>query len=397
MDMPQRNSGVAASGAMIGRVAVTRLTLTRFRCYEQARLDLADGPGLVVLTGANGAGKTNILEAVSYLSPGRGLRGAAMSDVTRLGADRPWAVAAMVTARDPGGAPEEVRVGTGPAEDGTGRRVVRLDGEPDRGGRALADRWAVNWLTPAMDRLFVEAPAGRRRFLDRMVLGLYPDHGRQVAAYERAMRERNRLLADGRGDPAWLRAVEGRMAAHAVAVAHARLDYAGQLAGVLDTTGDGPFPRAHLALDGWLEERLQDGTPPVEAEDAYRERLSRGRGEDQAAGRARLGVHRTDLVVTHGDKAMPAPLCSTGEQKALLVALVLAGSRMQAQLTGRAPILLLDEVAAHLDSHRRRGLFDQLEALGSQCWLTGTDRALFESLESRARFLTVADATVRNA
>jgi len=412
-----RKEGPIGAGEAIAApldLSVASLTLTRYRSYEKARLSLGGAAPLVVLTGPNGAGKTNVLEALSYLAPGRGLRRAALGEVTRFGADGPWAVAAELMLGD-----EPVRVGTGieagPAsaasgdDDGdedegsaTGRRLVRIDGETVTSTNALGDRWSVSWLTPQMDRLFIEAPSGRRRFLDRLVIGLYPDHSRQIAAYERVMRERNRLLAD-RGthaDPAWVSALEARMAEHGAAVAAARLEFAGQLAGFLaEPKGEeaAAFPEARLAIDGWLEGLMADGMAPVEAEAAYRAKLAEARRMDAATGRAAVGPHKTDLLVVHGPKDMPAGLCSTGEQKALLIALTLADARLVAAHRGRAPLLLLDEVAAHLDADRRAALFAVLASLKGQCWLTGTDRSVFAAAESGAEFFNVEGGIVRPA
>jgi DNA replication and repair protein RecF len=398
---------MASSGGHSG-VYVSSLTLTDFRCYQSTRLTLKGDHPMVVLVGPNGAGKTNVLEALSYLAPGRGLRGAPLGEVTRqaaAGAGRTgggtgggkngWAVAAALDL-----AGEDVKVGTGldaGDDSATARRLVRVDGDNKTSTNALGERWSVTWLTPQMDRLFLEGPSARRRFLDRLTLGLYPDHSRQVGAYERVMRERNRLLGDrGAGaDPAWLTALEARMADHAVAVAIARLDFAGQLAGRLESADDGPFPKALLAIDGWLEGEIADGLAAVEAEAALRDRLASNRRRDAAAGRALEGVHKTDLVVTHAPKEMRADLCSTGEQKALLIALVLANAKLQAAQKGMAPLMLMDEVAAHLDAHRREALFEALAGLGSQCWLTGTDRGLFEALEGRAEFYTVEGGEIR--
>ena len=351
----------------------------------------------MVLTGENGAGKTNVLEALSYLAPGRGLRRATISEVANQTATSPWAVAATLDVVG-----EDVRVGTGQdmgGNDAGGKRLVRLDGQTAANSNVLGDRWSVTWLTPQMDRLFLEGPSSRRRFLDRLVLGLYADHSRQVGASERVMRERNRLLSEkgSRADPAWLSAIGARMAEHAVAVATARLDYAGQLAGQLADAEDGPFPKAELAIDGWLEGLLADGMAAVEAEAAYRDRLQAERARDIASGRTREGVHKTDLVVTHAPKAMRADLCSTGEQKALLIALVLANAKLQSAIRGQAPLMLLDEIVAHLDGERRSALFEALAALGGQCWLTGTDRSLFAALEGRAEFFDVCGGVIQPA
>ena len=380
-------------------VYVRSLMLTDFRSYGAVSLKPEGTSPLIVLTGPNGAGKTNVLEALSYLAPGRGLRRAPMAEVARQHCNGPWAVAATLEIKG-----DAVKVGTGQdgsADDASGRRLVRIDGHTVGSSNVLGDHWSVTWLTPQMDRLFIEGPASRRRFLDRLVLGLYPDHSRQVGAYERVMRERNRLLGDkggksGKGaDATWVGALEARMAEHAVAVAMARLEYAGQLAGQLEAAEDGPFPKAELAIDGWLEGLLADGMAAVEVEETYRDKLRALRSRDAAAGRATSGVHKTDLVVTHAPKAMRADLCSTGEQKALLIALVLANAKLQAALKDQAPLMLMDEVAAHLDEARRTALFEALAALGGQCWLTGTDRSLFAALEGRAEFYNVSGGTIQ--
>lgn len=395
-------------GSDIETVYIAKLAMTDFRSYQYGALDLTCDHPFVVLTGENGAGKTNVLEAASYAAPGRGLRGATLRDVGRKGGGN-WAVSMLLNCTE-GENTETIKIGTGQdpsltntiedsfaSEKNTFRRVVKIDGEAVGNTNALGDRWAISWLTPQMDRLFIEGPSSRRRFLDRLTLGLYPDHSRQISAFERSMRDRNRLLSEqGLGaDGAWLSALEARMAEHGVAVAIARLEFAGQLAGQIEVTADGPFPKATLALDGWLEDGLADGTPPVEVEAAYRTKLAEERAQDARSGRTTTGVHKTDFIVTHTPKAMPADLCSTGEQKALLICLVLASARLQVALKGQAPLLLLDEVAAHLDQDRRRALFDDLASLGSQCWMTGTDRSLFSDLLGKAEFFQVADGVIQ--
>ena len=384
-------------------VSIGSLTLTDFRCYSRVRLSLKSSENLIVLLGPNGAGKTNVLEAISYLAPGRGLRNAVLGDVGRItsapiGSDlsgsastgpAPWAVSGVLLIDD-----EEIRVGSGYGhEAGDTRRSIRLDGETQTSSAVFGQRWTINWLTPQMDRLFLEGPSSRRRFLDRMVLGLYPDHSRQVAAFERIMRDRNRLLGDHgmQADGSWLNALEAKMAEHAVAVAAARLDYAGQLAWQVEKGETPGFPSVSLAIDGELEAALQAGTAPVEVEAAYRDALKAMRQQDCQNGRTARGPHKSDLVVTHQDKNMRAELCSTGEQKALLISLILANALLVSAIKGHGPILLLDEVAAHLDENRRKALFDILLGLGSQCWLTGTDQAMFSALDARASFFKVQD------
>ncbi len=382
-----------------GSVAVASLSLSQYRCYEHITINCAPDAPLKILTGPNGAGKTNLLEAISFLAPGRGLRGASLGDIRRHQGGSPWAVSCLMALGD-----EEIRVGTGldPEQGGgeqTNRRIVRVDGETVKSSNQLGDRWGILWLTPQMDRLFIEGPSSRRRFLDRLVLGLYPDHSREVSAFERAMRERNRLIADqGRNaDSAWLSALEARMAEHGVAVAARRVDFAEQLAGQLAAQPDGPFPRAELAIDGWVEGLVADGLPLSEIELAYRRKLADNRSTELSLGKsASIGVHKTDLIVTHAPKNMPAELCSTGEQKALLIAIILANAMLQKAIRGRPPLMLLDEVAAHLDEERRRGLFSILTDIGSQCWLTGTDRVIFDGLGDEAEFYCVEEGKIRS-
>lgn len=381
-----------------GRLAVRRLTLTDFRCYAHERLE-ADGRP-VVLTGPNGAGKTNLLEGLSFLVPGRGLRRAKLADVARrpaagedATASRPWGVAATVGT--PAGT---VEIGTG-LEAGTlggrDKRRVHIDGEARAGQAVLAEHVGCQWLTPLMDRLFLEGPSGRRRFLDRMVFGSDAAHAARVNAYDHAMRERTRLLRGGAADAGWLKALEETMAAEGVAVAAARLEVAGRLGKWLTETG-GAFPGAAVRVTGTVEGWLADA-PALGVEEKLMAALADCRGRDAAEGRATVGPHLSDLAVTHLGNGRDAGTCSTGEQKALLIALVLAGARMRAYEVGAAPLLLLDEVAAHLDETRRLALFDEVVALDAQVWLTGTDAALFAPLDGRAQFFAVADARVTPA
>lgn len=376
------------------RLAVTRLTLSDFRCYRFLRLETDDRP--VVLTGPNGAGKTNVIEALSFLAPGRGLRRARLSEAARQGAGEgaAWAVAARIERPDGSGEAGPVEIGTG-REAGTERRVVRLDGQPARTQGALAEVLGVLWLTPPMDRLFQEAAAGRRRFLDRLTLGLDPTHAARATAYERALRERARLLKEGRFDPAWLAVLEETMAAQGTAMAAARNATVAALNAAC-AQGVGPFPAAALALDGAVEGWLEAASPP-EAEERLKRTLAKSRRRDAEAGSAIIGPHRTDLKVRHAGKDMPVEQCSTGEQKAVLISIVLAQARVRAGMRGQAPILLLDEVAAHMDGDRRAALFDELCALGAQSWLTGTDEALFAEFGQRAQFLRVRDAVVERS
>lgn len=373
-------------------VSVARLKLSEFRNYARLDLPLDSGGGPVVLTGPNGAGKTNLLEAVSLLAPGRGLRGAALPEIGRHGAATPWAVHARLATPD-----GPVELGTGLQTDGDGppRRRVRIDGETAGSPAALGRYVKLLWLTPAMDRLFMEGGTERRRFLDRIVLTLHGDHGRQVAAFERAMRERNRLLAEygTAADAAWLAALEGRMAEAAVAVAAARRETVAQLDACARRGASPAFPQAAVSVSGWLEDGLA-AQSALDVEDSYRDALRAQRPRDAAAGRSLVGPHRSDLEVLHLGKAMPAAQCSTGEQKALLIALVLAHADLTLAVTGGAPALLLDEIVAHLDAERRLALFDALAPLGGQSWLTGTDPALFAGLADRAQAFHIEDGRV---
>lgn len=369
--------------------AVRRLTLANFRSYTALRFDPAPGP--VVLTGENGAGKTNLLEALSYLAPGRGLRRSRLEDVrTHTPRDANPATAGWAVAADIAGPAGDSTVGTQwPATGaGTGRRAVKVDGAATNGA-TLARVLCLNWLTPQMDRLFIDGSAGRRRFLDRIVYGFEPEHARRVSAYEKALRDRARLLRDGAADPSWLAALEGSMSEHGIAVAASRRSVVSALNTAFETWS-GPFPRARLGLDGDVETWLAAGSA-LDAEDRFRDALRASRGHDGHAGGAACGPHRSDLLATHAGKDMPAEHCSTGEQKALLITIVLAESRLQAVRRQAAPVLLLDEVAAHLDARRRDALFDEIIALGAQAWLTGTDRSLFAALDGTAQFIAVAD------
>lgn len=375
------------------RVAVVGLKLADFRNY--AALDLACDARHVVLVGENGSGKTNLLEALSLVSPGRGFRRARLDEMARLGGPGGWSVFARLDGPD-----GEVAIGTGIdaalGEDDTRQRRLRIDGAPARSADDLLDLVRVLWLTPAMDGLFTGPAADRRRFLDRLVLAVDPGHGARVAAYEKAMRGRNRLLEEDRWDVDWLAAIEEQMAELGIAVASARVETVACLERLIEATrADAPFPHAELALEGEIEALVARGGPSAEAEDLFRARLADGRGRDRAAGRTLDGPHRADLAVRHGPKAMPAALSSTGEQKALLLGLVLAHARLVGETTGRAPLLLLDEIAAHLDPRRRGELFDVLEALGSQCWMTGTDATAFAALGDRAEIRTVEAGALR--
>jgi len=371
---------------MTHKTSIHRLKLTDFRNYATAALAL-DGRH-VVLTGENGAGKTNLMEAVSFLSPGRGLRRAVLADVARVGAPGGFSVFAEVD-----GIEGEVEIGTG--SEGEGESVVRrlrINGTPARSVDELTDHLRILWLTPAMDGLFTGSASERRRFLDRLVLSLDPAHGRRASDFERAMRSRNKLLSEGRFDPTWLTGIEQQMAGLGVAMMLARREMLGLLAGLTARQDDSSFPSARLDLNGFLDE--ESDVPAIEIEDRYLAALANGRYRDAAAGRTLEGPHRADLLVRHADKDIEAERCSTGEQKALLVGLVLAHARLVATMTGHAPILLLDEIAAHFDEGRRAVLFDRIDALGGQAFMTGTDRAMFSALGERAQFVTVRDSVL---
>jgi DNA replication and repair protein RecF len=354
---------------------LVRLSLTDFRNHADAVL--APGPGFVVLSGDNGAGKTNVLEAVSLLAPGRGLRRAPLSDMARQGGSGGFGVAAALA--------DGSALATGTRPDAPERRLVRINGAASA-ANALAEWLTVLWLTPAMDRLFVEPAGERRRFLDRLALALVPGHARHASRYEAAMRERNRLLTDERpADPDWLAALEVRMAEHGAAIDAARRATVAALRERIAASPESEFPRAGLKIEGWGGDA-----------DRLRAELAGGRGRDAAAGRALAGPHRSDLAVMHLEKRQAAHLCSTGEQKALLLGLVLAHAELVAERAGRPPLLLLDEVAAHLDPGRRAALFERL-ASGGQVWLTGTEPGLFDAIGADATRFHVADGRVLDA
>ncbi len=369
---------------------VTRLALADFRSY--AALDLAVGAQMIVLTGDNGAGKTNALEALSLLTPGRGLRRAEFGEIARRGGAGGFAVSV------------EIATGAGVIQLGTGieanretasPRKYRIDREPAPSIRAFCDHVRVVWLTPAMDGLFAGPAGERRRFLDRLVLSLDSDHGARVNALERALRGRNRLLED-RGERGWLDAIEREIAELGVAVAAARFETVSKLSALIrkaQSGADAVFPFAELELQGEID-RLVETRPAIEAEDAYRRLLRDNRSRDAAAGRALIGPQTSDLAVRHGPKQTEAAQTSTGEQKALLVGLMLAQARLVKAMSGIAPLVLLDEIAAHFDPTRRQALYDLLERLGGQVWLTGADPLAFAGLEGRAQMMKVTPGRI---
>ncbi len=365
---------------------VRRLTLNNFRNYHAASLETS--AKTIVLVGPNGAGKTNLIEAISFFAPGRGLRRANLDEVAFSEGDGSWAAAAEIE-----GALGLATLGTGierPLEEGaTILRKCRIDREPVGSAAAFADHLRVVWLVPAMDTLFVGAPSERRRFLDRLALAVDAEHGSRVNALERSLRSRNRLLEEARPDTHWLDAVEHETAELAVAVAGQRVETVHRLDAVLASRKGSAFPPAEIALDGWMEKLIPEH-PAIEIEERYRAVLRDNRARDAAAGRTSDGPHLTDLKVTYAHKGIAAADASTGEQKALLIGLVLAHGRLIAEMTGFAPILLLDEIVAHLDPARRAALHVELAQLGGQVWMTGADPALFAEVVDDAMIVEVA-------
>ncbi len=371
------------------RVWLTRLMLTDFRNYSHLELDL--GPGPMILTGENGAGKTNLLEAISFLTPGRGLRRAVLADVARNGGSGGFAIHAELDG--PLGA-FEIGSGTTAADGSENGRRVRINGANAKTVDALLEWLRVIWITPAMDGLFTGPAGDRRRFLDRLVLAIDPGHARRAMDYEKAMRGRNRLLADNSADGAWFDSIEASMAETATAIAAARLELVRLLVGKAGAAGEkSPFPAASITLAGTLEAVVGEQAA-TDVEEEFRKTLRESRPRDRIAGRTLEGPHRSDLLVRHVPKDMPAGQCSTGEQKALLVGLVLAHARLTGELSGMAPVLLLDEIAAHLDESRRAAMFDLVGELNTQAFMTGTDRALFSSVGRGGQFFTVANGAL---
>lgn len=373
------------------KLAVVRLTLTNFRSYALGEIVVGGRP--VVLAGPNGAGKTNVLDAISLLSPGRGLRGAKLSDHTRRApaaqAEALWGVAAAIARND---AAYDIGTGLTVGPNGGERRQVHLNGAPATNTADLAEIVQMAWLTPAMDRLFIEGASGRRRFLDRLVFGFLPSHARAVTRYETAMRERARLLKYGPRDPAWLDGLETEMTAAGIELSRSRAETVARLNSALAKRGKaGAFPGAELALAGEADDLIvEHGENAVPY---FRDRFTRMRIRDAEAGRTTFGPHLSDLAVRHTKKRTDAAECSTGEQKAMLISIVLAHAWENAHMRqGIAPILLLDEIVAHLDAHRRAALFAEVVELGAQAWMTGTDIEMFSPLKGKADLFTVADS-----
>tara|TARA_Y100000588_G_C14193218_1_gene898990 strand:+ start:157 stop:1437 length:1281 start_codon:yes stop_codon:yes gene_type:complete len=382
------------------RDSIEQITVTDFRSYSVQRIVLDDRP--VVLIGPNGAGKTNLLEAVSLLAPGRGLRGARLRELGRKGSDRPWAVAAKANGRS-----GKHDIGTGlrgnpyltlhsaqkhSRDDTRDRRIIKIDGKLAKGSTDLAEILAMQWLTPKMDRLLAESSGPRRRFLDRLVFGLDPSHAKRVNEYDRALRQRTQLLRDGRLDDAWISATEEAMSASGIAIAVARLNTVNHLTNALNLS-TGSFPKAIVNVSGVVEEWLEHDSTSVAAE-RFCSTLEKARSRDKVVGGASVGPHKSDLVVHHGEKGIEATQCSTGEQKALLISILLADARLHSSRRKSAPLLLFDELCAHLDSVRRESLFSELLGLGIQAWFTGTDRRLFEPLGTNAQWLSVIDSEI---
>ncbi|MDQ2954001.1 MAG: DNA replication/repair protein RecF [Pseudomonadota bacterium] len=371
---------------------IRRLSLSNFRSYRAATLEADAGP--IVLVGPNGAGKTNLIEAISFLTPGRGLRRPTLDEVAFSEGDGSWAASAEIE-----GALGLATLGTGiepPTEsESAAARQCRIDREPVASAAAFADHLRVIWLTPAMDALFAGPASERRRFFDRLVVAVDAEHRSRVSALERSLRSRNRLLEQPYPDTHWLDAVEHETAELAVAVAALRAETVKRLQAVLAASKDdsSPFPSAEISLAGSLEEMLP-AHAAIEVEDRYRALLRDNRARDAAAGRTLEGPHLTDLVVVHGPKGIPAGEASTGEQKALLIRLVLAHSGLLAEMTGFAPVLLLDEVIAHLDPVRRAALYDALAELGAQVWMTGADPQAFAEIAGRAQMFDVSPGKV---
>jgi DNA replication and repair protein RecF len=366
--------------------SITRLHLHRFRNHHALQLEVNAEP--VVITGHNGAGKTNILEAISLLSPGRGFRGAALKEMDYQKSEA-WVVSAEVTRGD-----ETMQIGTGrDAQSRQERRIVRINGESIRSQRELAKHVAVQWVTPAMDHVFTQGGTPRRKLLDRITYHFSPEHAEHVASFERAMRERNRLLADrSRADIYWLSVLEQQMAENAVAITHARREALERLRGVREDVEG--FPHALVALHGAIESWMDEGLSALEIESRYAERLMTLRVVDAARGRATEGPQRSRFDVIHSLNGREAAECSTGEQKALLLSLILNAAQARISWCGSPPILLLDEVIAHLDVDKKNSLFALIRATGVQTWLTGTNPADFEGLGSNANHLKIAGGTV---
>jgi DNA replication and repair protein RecF len=369
------------------RIKVLNLSLSHFRNYTSGRVET--DAQLVVLVGPNGAGKTNLLEAISLLTPGRGLRRAALSEINAIDETAFWAISAEIM-----GSKGLASIGTGrdPESDKTSnKRIIKIDGKISRGQAELASLFSALWLTPQMDTLFIEGDSVRRKFFDRLVYSFDAEHASRINAYEYAMRERNRLLGESFADPLWLTALEQKMAEKGIATAVARQHTAERLNQSMQLAGHS-FPKASIALTGTIEKALEEGSA-LFAEEQFRTQLEQNRPRDGAAGRALSGIHRTVVEVSHIKKSMKAELCSSGEQKALLVSIILAQARSGAMWHGRVPVLLLDEVATHLDLIHRAELFAEISDIGAQTWITGTDSDIFSKIQGH--FLRVESGKIK--
>ncbi len=383
--------GNAANSAVSNPVWLTRLHLTQYRNYSSLSLPLQAGH--VILTGENGSGKTNLLEAISYLSPGRGLRRASYDLVAQNAGDGTWAINATVNSQH-----GDVSIGTGISHGGIDvetNRKIRINQTPAKNSDRLLEYSRIVWLTPAMDGLFTGPKSDRRRFLDRMVLAIDPAHGRRVTNFEKSMRSRNKLLDENNFDATWLEGIETQMAELGIAICSARLELMSLLAnkGGGKVVENSAFPWAAMHIEGELEQRLLRDDA-LEAEDFYRGELATTRNRDKRAGRTLCGPHRSDLAIRHGPKDIVAAQCSTGEQKALLVGLVLAHAELVGEVSGLAPILLLDEIAAHFDVLRREALFELIDTISAQAWMTGTEQSMFEPLVGKAQLFQVSAGQV---
>jgi DNA replication and repair protein RecF len=367
---------------------ISKLSLDNFRNYSSLSLTLDPQP--IILTGHNGSGKTNILEAISFLSPGRGLRKIKLqeADCIRHGSTHHWSISAMVNQGY-----EEIRIGTG--RDGasdSNKRIVKIDGEILKSQAELANMFSVMWLTPQMDGIFIGSSSDRRKFLDRLVYNFDPEHASRIYSYEYTMRERAKLLQKN-GDASWVGILENKLAERAISIAAARIDTIETIQSVIMQSNTA-FPKAIINVAGAVEELLSDNSA-LHAEEIVRKQLFDSRAYDYATGRTKVGTHRSDFVVTHMDKNMPAASCSTGEQKALLLSIILAEARAKAAWKNSVPVLLLDEVIAHLDEKRRTSLFNELVEMKTQVWLTGTDSSLFGDLIGKAQFLSVENGAIK--
>ena len=392
----QQDYSVSAREILTSRSSITairRIDLTSFRNYSSLRIDVDPTP--VILTGANGAGKTNLLEALSFLAPGRGLRRARLDEIAKCD-DSNWAIAVRI--ERPTG---EIKVGSGiSGKTQFGRikkRIVQIDGKQVGTQAELAKHFSIIWLTPEMDRIFLDGSSGRRRFLDRMTFGFNPEHAQRLSTYEQALRARQKLLKDNNYDPDWLSVLETTLATEGVAISALRIEVIKRLNDVLCSTdfqtGQSSFPIVDLELVGEVDSWLYEG-PALAAEDRLKSALFEAREEDRFSGRTNHGIHRSDLKVTHINKEMPAALCSTGEQKILLIAIILAHSYLLTLDYGLSPILLLDEITAHLDDKAREGLAFRILDLGLQAWLTGSDKNQFTNFYGSAQFLKIEDDNI---